>query len=61
MIQANKLPLFIIVLALSNLALLVPVKAVDPTDTFYGTGAGNGTTTGAACADGVVSAAGAGD
>ena len=46
MIHANKLPLFIIVLALSSLALLAPVKAVDPTDTFYGTGAGNGTTTG---------------
>jgi hypothetical protein len=47
MIQANKLPLFIIVLTLSNLALLAPVNAVDATDTFYGTGAGNGTTTGA--------------
>jgi hypothetical protein len=46
MIQANKLPLLIIVLALVNLTLPMPVKAVDPSDTFYGTGAGNGTTTG---------------
>jgi hypothetical protein len=46
MIQANKLPLSIIVLALSNLALVMPVRAVDPSNTFYGTGAGNVTTTG---------------
>jgi Chaperone of endosialidase len=46
MIQTNKLPLFIIVFALISLALLAPVKAVDPTDTFYGNGAGNPTTTG---------------
>jgi len=44
MIQTNKL--FIIVLTLCNLGLLAPVKAVDPSDTFYGNGAGNPTTTG---------------
>lgn len=48
MIQSTKLPLFIIVLALSNLALLAPVKAVNPTNTFITEGkeAGNMTTTG---------------
>jgi hypothetical protein len=46
MTQSNKPPLFIIVLALANLALPMPAKAVDSSDTFYGTGAGNGTTTG---------------
>jgi hypothetical protein len=44
MIQSNKLPLFIIVVALSNLALVLPVRAVDPSDTFYGGGAGGGAT-----------------
>ena len=46
MTQFNRIPLLFIVLALSNLGLPMPVKAVDPTDTFYGMGAGNGTTTG---------------
>ena len=38
--------LFIIIFALSNLALLAQVKAVDISDTFYGTGAFNATSTG---------------
>src|SRR5215831_1679773 len=38
-------PLVFISLALINFGLLTPVKAVDPTDIFYGTGAGNNTTT----------------
>jgi hypothetical protein len=38
--------LFIISFVLSNLASLAQVKAVDVTDIFYGTGAGNGSTTG---------------
>src|SRR6267154_1564281 len=38
--------LFIIAFVLSNLAFLAQVKAVDPTDTFYGGLAGNGGTTG---------------
>ena len=36
----------IIAFVLSNLALLAQVKAVDPSDTFYGGNAGNNTTTG---------------
>jgi hypothetical protein len=36
----------IIAFVLSNLAFLTQVKAVDVTDTFYGEGAGNNTTTG---------------
>jgi hypothetical protein len=38
--------LFVIALGLSNLAFLAQVKAVDPSDTFYGLQAGNGGTTG---------------
>ena len=38
--------LFIILVALSNLALLAEVKAVDISDTYYGTGAFNATSTG---------------
>jgi hypothetical protein len=48
MIQSDKFPLFFIVLALSNLALLAPVNAVDPSNAFTteGKGAGNEATTG---------------
>ena len=38
--------LFVNAFVLSNLAFLAQVKAVDFSDTFYGTGAGNNTTTG---------------
>jgi len=38
--------LFVIAFVLSNLAFLAQVKAVSDTDTFYGIGAGNNTTTG---------------
>ena len=38
--------LFMILVALSNLAMLAQVKAVDISDTFYGTGAFNATSTG---------------
>jgi hypothetical protein len=37
--------LLIIIFALSNLALLAQVKAVDISDTFYGTGEFNSTST----------------
>jgi len=39
-------PLLFVALALINVGLLTPVKAVDVTDTFYGNEAGNNTTTG---------------
>jgi hypothetical protein len=38
--------LFVIALVLINLAFLAKVKAVEPTDTFYRTGAGNNATGG---------------
>src|SRR6266480_6148926 len=56
MFQSGKLILFIIAFAFANLALLGHIKAgdsgdtpyggLDPSDIFYGTGAGNLTTTG---------------
>jgi hypothetical protein len=48
MIQLNKLPLLIIVLALSNLTLPAPVRATDISDVFTmeGKGTGNASTTG---------------
>ena len=48
MTQSNKLPLFFIVLALSNLALPAPVNALDLSNAFMteGKGAGNPNTTG---------------
>ena len=38
--------LFIITFVLGSLAGRTEIYAVDPTDTFYGTGAGNNSTTG---------------
>ena len=41
--------LFIITFVLGSLAGRTEIYAVDPTDTFYGTQAGNGSTTAPTC------------
>ena len=45
-LSGKRSELFIIVFGIINLALFGQVKAVDPSDTFYGGNAGNNTTTG---------------